>query len=114
MKRLTIESQAQNLIDFYFQIGEEVQGRQGMVFPDMLPITANPDAEWAGPNPVRYSGNPLQVGQAPYAQLVIDLAESWYKDLGLFYGDWNIGDLLEYSMLTQMNTQIGKELSNVS
>ena len=113
LKRLTIENQAKNLVDFYFRIGEEVQGRQGMVFPDMLAIVNNPEAEWEGPNPILYEGDPLSIGQADYAQIVIDLAGSWYDDLGLFYGDWSLGDILEYSMLTHMNVQLGKELPNV-
>ena len=113
LKRLTIENNAKKLVDFYFQIGEEAQGRQGMVFPNMLPIVANPEAEWAGPNPILYDGDPLAIGRADYADLVIELAGSWHDDLGLYYEDWNLGSVLEYSMLTHMNVQLGKEPADV-
>jgi glycosyltransferase involved in cell wall biosynthesis len=113
LKRLTIENNAQRLIDFYFQIGEEAQANQGMVFPNMMAIAENPEAEWAGPNPILYEGDPLQIGRADYADSVIDMAGRWYKDLGLFYKDWDMGDILEYPMLTLMNVQLGKELPDV-
>ena len=113
LKRLTIENNAQKLVDFYFLIGEETQAKQGMVFPDMLPVVPNPEIEWAGPNQILYDGDPLSIGRAPYADMVVDIAGRWHNDLGLFYNDWDLGDILEYSILTHMNVQLGKEPADV-
>ena len=109
LKRLTIENNAQKLVDFYFQIGEEVQAKDGRTFPDIKAMPENKDAEWRGLNPSLYEGDPLEIGHAEYAEEVIRLAKTWYKDLGLFYEDWDIGDLIEYQMLTSFNSQLGKD-----
>ena len=114
LKRLTIENNAQRLVDLYFQIGEETQALDGMVFPDMLQLAANPETKWDGPNPILYEGDPLEIGQADYAQLTIDLAKTWDDDLGLYFENWNIGDLIEYTMLTHFNTQLGKDTINAN
>lgn len=113
LKRLTIENNAQNLVDFYFQIGEESQARAGLVLPNTLQLKPDPEAEWKGPNPILYEGDPLEVGQADYAHLVNALGKSWYEDLGLYYESWNLGYIMEYNMLTHFNAQIGKDTINV-
>ena len=113
LKRLTIENNAQKLIDFYFQIGEETQARAGLILPNTLQLEINPDAEWKGPNPILYEGDPLKIGQADHAHLVNALGKSWYKDLGLYYESWNLGHIMEYSMLTHFNAQLGKDPINV-
>ncbi|MHA2135269.1 MAG: hypothetical protein ACW99J_15520 [Candidatus Thorarchaeota archaeon] len=107
LKRFTIENNAQKLIDFYLDIGERTQAKQNLLFPNILAIPENEDAEWEPLETARYSGDPLAVGYASHGPQTKEIARTWWKDLGLFDESYELGDIVTYPILSMLNIQVG-------
>ena len=107
LKRFTIENQAKNLVDFYLDIGERTQAKQEMLFPNIMIIPANEDAEWKAPELPKYQGDPMLVGYAGHGARTKDIARTWFSDLDLVDADYALGDMMVYPLLATLNTRAG-------
>jgi hypothetical protein len=105
LKRYTIESQAQRLIDFYIDIGERSQAMEGALFPDIKVLPAKPSSEWEALTEPLYTGDPLEVGYKDHGTLSRETASSWYKNLNLHDQGYDVGDMMEYSVRASINAR---------
>ncbi|KKL96189.1 hypothetical protein LCGC14_1847010, partial [marine sediment metagenome] len=108
MKKLTQEANSKRLIKLYVQIGEEAQAREGLRLPGVRYFEAKADDELGedGLPEFRtreFEGDPLDAGELPWAEETYGLATTWHRQVPLLEDDVDLGEMMEYSMISKIN-----------
>lgn len=114
LKNLTIENNAQRLIDLYIKIGEKAQAKAGSRLPSAAYVNPElahklPIERRKEPTPPQYSGDPLEAGRAPWTDTVEGVARGWYAGSEYAREGIELGYVVEYELIQKLNQAFKKQ-----